>query len=237
MERAESARSGFGANSMFAVNRFQAETIMKSHLNSHVKSSRFNRLTTVGLAGLMATTLLAHAATPPPDCPKSTATQDALTDTRLETAYLFNPHLNNFTIDTDVEDGTVMLSGSVRSEIDKDLAEEIAKSIDGVKSVKNSLEVKDGQESSTPPTAASDFFQKVSDATTTARIKTRLIANENLAAADIDVDTENNAVRLSGEVRSTTESQLAEFIARNTSGVESVANELDVRKPEPAAGA
>ncbi len=206
-------------------------------MNNHVKSSRFNRLATGGLAGLfMATSLLAHAGTTPSNCPKSTAARDDLIDARLETTYLFNPHLNNFTIDTDVEDGTVMLSGSVRSEIDKDLAEEIAKSIDGVKSVKNSLEVKDGQESSTP-TAASNFFQKVSDATTTARIKTRLIANDNLAAADIDVDTENSAVRLSGEVRSTTEKQLAEFIARNTAGVESVANELDVRKPEPAAGA
>jgi osmotically-inducible protein OsmY len=204
-------------------------------MNSHAKS-RFNRLATAGFAGLMATSLLAHPGTPPSDCPKSSAAQDDLIDTRLEMAYLFNPHLNNFTIDTDVEDGTVTLSGSVRSEIDKDLAEEIAKSVDGVKSVKNSLEVKDGQESSTPA-AASDFFQKVSDATTTALIKTRLIANENLAAADIDVDTENSAVRLSGEVRSTTERQLAEFIARNTAGVESVANELEVRETEPAAGA
>jgi osmotically-inducible protein OsmY len=214
---------------------------MNSHMNSHVKSSRFNRLATVGLAGLMATSLLAHPGTQPSDCAKSSAANDELIDTRLETAYLFNPHLNNFTIDTDVEDSTVMLSGSVRSKIDKDLAEEIAKSMDGVKSVKNSLEIKDGQEKdgqeSSTPTAASNFFQKVSDATTTARIKTRLIANENLAAADIDVDTENSAVRLSGEVRSTTEKQLAEFIAKNTTGVESVANELDVRTPKQAAGA
>ena len=206
-------------------------------MNSHVKSSSFNRLATVGLAGLiMVTSQLAHAGTTPSDCRKSTTAQDDLIDTRLETTYLFNPHLNNFTIDTDVEDGTVMLSGSVRSEIDKDLAEEIAKSIDGVKSVRNSLEVKDGQASPTPR-AASNFFQKVSDATMTARIKTRLIANDNLAAADIDVDTENSAVRLSGEVRSTTEKQLAEFIAKNTAGVESVTNELDVHEPEPAAGA
>jgi osmotically-inducible protein OsmY len=205
-------------------------------MNSHAKF-RFNRLATAGFVGLMATSLLAHPGTPPSDCPESSAAQDDLIDTRLETAYLFNPHLNNFTIDTDVEDGTVMLSGSVRSEIDKDLAEEIAKSIDGVKSVENSLEVKNGQESSPPAADASGFFQKVSDATTTARIKTRLIANQNLAAADIDVDTENSVVRLSGEVRSTTEKQLAEFIAKNTTGVESVANELEVRESEPAAGA
>jgi hypothetical protein len=73
-----------------------------------------------------------------------------------------------------------------------------------------------------------DFLQKVKDATTTAQVKTRLIGNGNIAAGDIDVDTRNSVVRLSGKVGSDTERQLAEFIARNTSGVRSVSNELEI---------
>lgn len=157
-------------------------------------------------------------------------------DVKLETVYLFNPHLNNFTIDTEVDNGAVTLTGTVKSEVDKDLAEEIAKSVDGVDSVENALRVAPDFEAENARGVEGDFFRQVSDATTTARIKTKLIANDNLKASDIDVDTENRVVRLSGQVNSTAESQLAEFIARNTSGVTSVSNHLKVRKPQPGAG-
>jgi osmotically-inducible protein OsmY len=67
----------------------------------------------------------------------------------------------------------------------------------------------------------------VKDATTTAQVKTRLIGNGHISAADINVDTRDSVVRLSGKVGSDTERQLAEFIARNTSGVLAVSNELE----------
>jgi osmotically-inducible protein OsmY len=149
---------------------------------------------------------------------------------RLETAYLFNPHLNNLSIDTEVKNANVMLSGTVRSDIDRDLAEEIARSLDGVKSVGNTLELKEDSEESVKTESDTDFLQKVKDATTTAQVKTRLIGNGNISAGEIDVDTVNSVVRLSGEVGSDTERQLAEFIAKNTAGVQSVANELEIRR-------
>jgi osmotically-inducible protein OsmY len=96
--------------------------------------------------------------------------------------------------------------------------------------VGNSLEIKENLEEPALPESDTDFLQKVKDATTTAQVKTRLIGNENIAAGDIDVDTRNNVVRLSGMVRSDVERQLAEFIARNTSGVLSVWNELEISR-------
>jgi osmotically-inducible protein OsmY len=123
-----------------------------------------------------------------------------------------------------------MLTGTVRSDIDRDLAEEIARSLDGVKSVANSLEVRPDAEASHASETDIDFFQKVSDATTTAQVKTRLIMNGNIPAADIAVETENDVVRLSGTVGTDTERQLAEFIAKNTSGVASVTNEISLRQ-------
>ncbi len=79
------------------------------------------------------------------------------------------------------------------------------------------------------PESGTNFFQKVKDAKTTAQVKSRLVANENISAGNIDVDTANDVVWLSGQVRSDSERQLAELIARNTSGVHSVFNELEIR--------
>lgn len=185
-------------------------------------------LAVLGLAGILGRVVPAGPMPADTGCVEGQAANDKWLQTQLETAYLFNPHLNNFSIDTEVKNGEVMLTGTVRSDIDRDLAEEIAKSLEGVKSVGNSLEIKDDIEESGLPESDTDFLQKVKDATTTAQVKTRLIGNENISAGDIDVDTRNSVVRLSGTVRSTTERQLAEFIARNTSGVLSVSNELEI---------
>lgn len=190
----------------------------------------FSVLVVLGLAGVLGRVVPAGSMPDDSECAQGLAASDKWIELRLETAYLFNPHLNNLTIDTDVQNGNVMLSGTVRSDIDRDLAEEIAKSLDGVKSVGNTLELREDPEQ--PATADSDldFLQKVKDATTTAQVKTRLIGNGNISAGEINVDTKNSVVRLSGEVDSDTERQLAEFIARNTSGVHSVSNELEIRR-------
>ena len=187
-------------------------------------------LAVLGLAGILGRVVPAGSMPADGECVEGQAANDKWLETQLETAYLFNPHLNNLSIDTEVKNGEVMLTGTVRSAIDRDLAEEIAKSLDGVKSVGNSLEIKEDMEDPGLPESDTNFLQKVKDATTTAQVKTRLIGNENISAGDIDVDTRNDVVRLSGMVRSATERQLAEFIARNTSGVLAVSNELEVSR-------
>lgn len=192
-------------------------------------SNKLNALALIASASLLASGgALAGTDAQGAECAKQHAGNDAWIDTRLETAYLFNPHLNNFAIKTDVENAEVTLTGQVRSEIDKDLAGEIAKSLDGVNSVDNSLEVVAELAEVEQPDVDRDFLQKVSDATTTTQVKTKLIANENITAKSINVDTRNQVVRLSGEVNSQAQKQLAEYIARNTSSVKSVQNELEV---------
>jgi hyperosmotically inducible periplasmic protein len=185
-------------------------------------------LAVLGLAGLLGRVVPAGSMPTDSECAQGQTANDTWLEMQLETAYLFNPHLNNLTIDPEVNNGEVMLTGTVRSDIDRDLAEEIARSLDGVKSVENSLEVEEDVEEQTLSESDTDFLQKVKDATTTAQVKTRLIGNGNISAGDIDVDTRNNVVRLSGKVGSDSERQLAEFIARNTSGVLAVANDLEI---------
>jgi osmotically-inducible protein OsmY len=147
---------------------------------------------------------------------------------KIETVYLLNQHLNGFTINTDVTNGAVHLTGKVESAIDSDLAGELAKGVEGVTGVDNDLVV-DAKARSAVKENTRAFADWVEDATTTAQVKSRLIANSNTEGLKIDVDTHSDVVTLSGAVASAEEMQLAGQIARNTSGVKGVQNKLTVR--------
>jgi hyperosmotically inducible protein len=73
-----------------------------------------------------------------------------------------------------------------------------------------------------------------SDPGLTASIKTQLAADDQVKARKIDVDTRDRVVTLKGEVQSSAEEARALEIARSTSGVASVVDEISV---VPAAGA
>lgn len=156
---------------------------------------------------------------------------DAWLDGKIETAFTLNRHLNPFRIDTDVENGMVYLDGTVSSDVDRDLAGEIAKSVKGVKKVENRLQVAEQQEGEVER-AADDLMQNVSDATTTAMVKTKLLANGNTKGLKINVDTNDDVVTLTGSVESAEIRDLAEQLAQNTDSVKSVNNRLEVMKDQ-----
>lgn len=162
---------------------------------------------------------------------------DAWVDGKVETSLALNRYLNPFAIDTDVKNGVVMLSGTVESEVDKELAGEVALGVDGVKKVENRLQVKPGARDSGDMSGGPgrprdeegrDFATRFDDATTTARVKYALLSHDATDGLDIDVDTINGVVVLSGSVASGEERELAGRIAANTDGVTEVENELDV---------
>lgn len=165
----------------------------------------------------------------------ATAVRDAWIDGKLETALLFNERLNPFVIGTDVEDGVVTLTGSVKSEIDRELAGEIAASIDGVKDVRNELEldVAAGDSENERQAQNRNFRQRVADATLTARVKSQLLAHSDTDGLAVDVDTEDGVVTLSGAVPTAEEKELMARLAANASGVQGVTNNLQV-EPEEA---
>jgi osmotically-inducible protein OsmY len=161
------------------------------------------------------------------------AAQDAWLDGKLETALLFNRHLNNFEIDTDVKNANAILTGQVESEIDKELAGQVAESIEGIASVSNELTV-DPQNARAHERADLDddgrsFAQQMEDATTTAMVKSKLLWNGSTSGLEIDVDTHNDVVTLSGDVDSAQEKALAGQVAETTEDVRSVENQLSVR--------
>ncbi len=165
------------------------------------------------------------------------AIKDAWLDGKLESAYLFNEHLSPFDIDTDVNNGIVHLTGAVESDIDRELAGEIAQSIDGVSDVKNDLVVDKAQARVAHDDDASrersGFRETVGNATLTAKIKSQLLANSSTSGMEVDVDSDNGNVTLSGTVDSDEEKELIARIAENTSGADSIDNRLMVEnEPE-----
>lgn len=171
-------------------------------------------------------------------CALSTATQalpalgevddqssDIWSKAAITTTYTLNRHLNPFDIDVDVDNGVATLRGTVESDVERDLAEQLALGVDGVSSVRNELTVSPDA----PERAGSDaFMHKVADANITAKIKSQLLWNRNTHGLKIHVDTKDAVVTLSGNVQSDVEAQLAEQIARNTGDVREVENRIVV---------
>jgi hyperosmotically inducible periplasmic protein len=158
--------------------------------------------------------------------------KDAWITGKLEATYALNRHLSPLTINTETTNGVVHLTGNVESDIDRDLAGELAKGIEGVVSVDNDLAIKPNarHDAHTASSTTRPFGVFVDDATTTAMVKTKLLANPNIKGLDIDVDTRGDVVTLSGQVASNEQKQLAEELARNTGDVKEVHNQLVVKR-------
>jgi hyperosmotically inducible protein len=68
--------------------------------------------------------------------------------------------------------------------------------------------------------------EQLSDAEITTRVKSKLTADPEVAAHNIDVDTNEGVVTLSGRVSDVGQKREAEKLARATDGVRSVINNL-----------
>jgi len=66
----------------------------------------------------------------------------------------------------------------------------------------------------------------IDDATITTKVKSKMAADGTVAAHNIQVETFKGTVQLSGFASSTAEAMQAEKIARETSGVKSVKNDI-----------
>ena len=158
-----------------------------------------------------------------------TAFRDGWVEGKLETALVLNEHLNPFKIDIHVDGSEAYLSGEVSSEVEKELAENIALGIAGIDSVQNNLDVNDHPKSKMKDVNKREFSQYFSDVSKTATIKSELLASTNVSGTSINVDTFNNQVTLTGTVKSEEEKDLAEAIVAKHKDVGKIVNKLEVK--------
>lgn len=150
--------------------------------------------------------------------------KDAWIDGKAETTLLLNTNLNSFDIITDVKDGHVTLTGQVESSVDKALATELIKSLDGVKDVDNKLTVM------SKDNGTSDVMKTLTDSKVATVVKTRLLFSTDISGTQINVNVADGVVTLKGEVASDAERQLALKIAENTDDVKKVVDKISIVK-------
>jgi hyperosmotically inducible protein len=144
-----------------------------------------------------------------------TVVTDSWLTSKTKIALFADDRVKGSEVKVETKDGVVYLRGKVDSAEAKAAADSVAKGIDGVKSVKNDLQV-------VSPGARKAVDAK--DADIAKAVETRVKRESDLKKVDVRADS--GVVTLTGEVPTITASAKASEVARGVSGVRSVKNEL-----------
>jgi osmotically-inducible protein OsmY len=143
--------------------------------------------------------------------------------TKVQAQYFADEDVKARYINVSADEGIVTLRGRVDSEAAREQAVQIARNTDGVRQVRDLLLVGPAPDPKSAPHDASWI---------TTQIQARYFA-DSVVDSDIDVDTQNGVVTLSGRVASEQEKAQAVAIARDIDGVGRVDDRLVV---DPSAG-
>lgn len=145
---------------------------------------------------------------------------DSVVTTRVKTALINDPITKAHQIDVDTRRGVVQLSGFVDSANERSEAVAVARKVNGVKEVQDNMKVSPG----------ASFGEVIDDSTITGKVKLALAADPITKAYQINVDTKDGVVLLSGFVDSASEQQQATTVARGVNGVKKVDNQTDIKR-------
>jgi hyperosmotically inducible periplasmic protein len=152
---------------------------------------------------------------------EKTPVNDAYLAAKTKIALFADARVRGSEITVESAQGEMMIRGKVDSDAAKQAAEGIAKGIEGVKSVKNELQV-------VAPAKREATDDK--DAAITTRVNEQIAKNSDLKKAGIRAQTNAGVVSLSGSVQDLMTSAQASWIAWQVSGVKSVKNDLTVKE-------
>lgn len=125
-------------------------------------------------------------------------------------------------INVDTTNGVVTLTGNVDGQEARDAAMRLARDTSGVSDVKDMISVRSGTASGEAPDPNRTIGERIDDAGITMRVKSRLLDDPLVKGLQIDVDTRDSVVFLTGSVGSEAERKQAIEIARTTEGVTKV---------------
>jgi hyperosmotically inducible periplasmic protein len=145
------------------------------------------------------------------------AVSDSWLTSKTKIALFSDSRVKGRDVSVETTNGKVFLRGKVDSQEAKTAAGDVAKNIEGVKSVKNDLQV-------VAPTARKAV--QANDKEITKAVERRFDKDANLKK--VDVRTDAGVVVLSGEVPNISVSAKASEMAHQVDGVQAVKNELRV---------
>lgn len=155
------------------------------------------------------------------------AQTDAGITTSVKAQLAADDDVKVFQINVETNNKVVTLSGAVDTARAKSRAVEIARGTDGVANVVDKIQVTGATEVATE--TYSPDRAMFSDTALTAGVKGKLAGDPMVSALAIDVDTENQIVTLTGDVRTNAERQRAVRLAREVAGVKDVVDRLTVK--------
>jgi hyperosmotically inducible protein len=145
-------------------------------------------------------------------------------DDKIEAAakssYVFKTYLADDSVKLDAKDGRVTLTGSVRNESHKLLAQETVAGLPGVTGVENQIQLKDQQPEN-------------SDTWLALKVKAALAFHRGVSAYSTEVKVNEGVVTLKGDASSEAQRELTKVYAEDIDGVKGVVNEMKVA-PEKA---
>jgi hyperosmotically inducible periplasmic protein len=145
--------------------------------------------------------------------------EDHIIAYKVQSALLYHRSVSGTKTKVSVKDGIVTLSGDASSEAQKDLTEEYAKDIDGVKGVLNTMKV-------SPGTPTRTFNEIMDDASITAQVKSALLTHRSTSSLKTKVTTKDGVVTLTGEAKNPAELTLVTKLANDINGVKAVVNNM-----------
>ncbi|ANI30838.1 periplasmic protein [Yersinia entomophaga] len=146
---------------------------------------------------------------------------ESATTAKVKSALVEDKTIKSGDISVKTENGVVVLSGFVSSQAEAERAVAVASKVEGVKSVSDKLHVKDQKTQSVGEYAG--------DATTTSKVKAKLLADDIVPSRKITVETTAGVVLLTGDVENKAQAERAESIAKAIDGVKSVKNDLNIK--------
>ena len=152
----------------------------------------------------------------------SSTAQDMWTTSAVKLRLLASSHTPGFDINVDTDGGVVTLFGVVDSQAAKDVAGTEARKVDGVKSLVNELQIV----APSKQEAVAENDGAIDDA-----VSKRLAANQRLKGSAIKVDVKNGIARLTGSVGNQSDRITALTVARSTTGVRGLVDDLKVGTP------
>jgi len=150
------------------------------------------------------------------------ALDDTVMTTKVKTALLGDESIKGFDIKVVTRKGTVQLSGFVDNQTQLDRAVYVAHGVEGVTAVENNMTLKEGK--------AATVGNTLDDSIITTRVKTVLLADPDVKGVEIGVVTRKGEVQLSGFVGSQGQIDRAVALAQVVEGVQSVVNQMSVKK-------
>ncbi len=150
-----------------------------------------------------------------------TEIDDTVVTAKVKSALLVDQDIKGFEFKVETRKGKVLLSGFVDNQSLANRAISVTRAVEGVNGVENAMTLKDGK---------ATLGNKVDDGIVTGRVKSALLSDPKVKSFDIAVATRNGEVQLSGYVDNKAQVDRAIDVTRGVEGVQSVANQMSIKK-------